>query len=156
MSLIRRNTRMRMLIPVLLSLAYLAPSAVMPFLWIDLRSVTISDAPSAHEAMVDVDRSTRFGFHGTYHLTFRSAGDDLTVCNIAGPKFQYKGGLTKPIRKPLSWWTDGEEPLNNCAWRGLMNGRFYLDTCQDVLIFGVVSIARRCVRSNDFTLGDRP
>lgn len=152
--MMRRNTRPRMFIPIVLALAYLAPSALMPWVWIDLRSVEISSAPSAQQAMVDADRSTYFPFVGRFEIEFRDAKTDLPVCVIASAPFGYKAWKSGPVHKGLWWWADGRGQLQRCVNDGLEDGTFYAVTCHNVLIFGSVSIARRCKRSNDFTLGD--
>ncbi|MEN9924695.1 MAG: hypothetical protein RL268_821 [Pseudomonadota bacterium] len=153
----RRTLRPAMLIPILMAALYLGPSIAMPYLWLDLRSVRVSDAPTAFQAKVDVDRVTRLGFFGRYTVSVRRASDDLQVCLIQSPSFDYKPGLSAPLTdRPLSWWMQGYPPLVECVRDGFASDRFYLTTCHDVLMLRAISIARRCVRSNDFTLGDEP
>lgn len=155
MTLVKRNTRPVMLIPIVFALLWLGPSAVMKYVWIDLQSVTVTGGADVFAARVDVDRTIRFGFTGQYHVSVRRASDDLQICSIHSPVFDYKSRQTKPIRgMPLSWWGQGYPPLSDCARDGFRNGEFYLTTCHDVMLFRLLPIARRCVQSNDFTLGD--
>lgn len=152
---IARNLRPVMLIPILMAALYLGPSIAMPWLWVDLRSVTVTNAPTALAATVSVDRVTHFGFFGRYSVSVRRASDDAQVCAIQSGSFEYKPGLTAPLTgRPLSWWMQGYPPLTECVRDGFADDRFYLTTCHDVLLWRHISIARRCVRSNDFTLGE--
>jgi hypothetical protein len=151
---VRRNTRLRMLIPVVLAFGYLAPSAIMPSIWIDLRAVQITDAVSADGAWVAAERQTHLGFPGRFQVMFRDAASDDPVCTPAySPVFDYLPGRKNPINWPLWKWVGGKPELQRCVDEGLRDGTFYAVTCHEAVLFRFVAIARRCRRSNDFTLG---
>jgi len=148
--------RLRMLIPIILSLLYLGPSMVMPYLWIDLREVTVTDANDALHARVHADRVTRLGFPGRFTVSFRDI-DGVPVCApYVSPVIQHKGGLSTPIDKPLWWWAGGLRILRDCIEEGLADGVFYAMTCHQAMMWLTIPIAQRCVRSNEFRLGAAP
>lgn len=143
-----------MLAPLVLSLAYLGPSAVMPRVWLNLRSVQVTDAATASDAWVEADRAIHMDFNGRYQVTFRDAATHEPVCTPpVSPIIPYGGGKDGKVYRPLSWWIGGKDEARECEDEGLRDGRFYAVTCQDVVTIWGGSIARRCVRSNDFTLG---
>ncbi len=149
----RRTLRLRMLIPIILALLYLGPSMVMPYVWIDLRAVAVTDATDAMRARVHADRVTHIGFPGRFVVSFREA-DGVPVCApYVSPVIQYKGGLSTPIDKPLWWWAGGLRTLRDCIEEGLADGVFYTLTCHQAMMWWTVPIAQRCVRSNEFRLG---
>lgn len=141
-------------VPVFLSLLWIMPSVVMPYVTINVKTVTISDAENALEAVVTVDRKTVFNFPGKYMVSFRDAETDVLACDpIRSDEIDYVGGLTASISKPLSWWAVNNEQLKSCIDHGLRSGTFYAVTCHDWLLRHL-PFARRCVRSNNFTLKD--
>lgn len=146
--------RPALLLPLALSIAYLAPSAIMPLVWLSLRSVQVTDATTAMDAWVQVDRTIRTSFYGRFQVTFRDAATRQPVCTPpTSPEIKYEGGLSGEINRPLWWWTGGKAALRACEDEGLADGQFYAVTCQDVVAIWGGSIARRCVQSNVFTLG---
>lgn len=154
-SVIRRNMTWKMAPLILFSVLYLVPSFLMTTLWINLQSVHVSDAPSAMAAQVEVSRSIGLGFYGGFDVTIRDADTDLVTCpTIHGGPLNYKGGLSGTVAKPLSWWMDGEANVRDCKANGFHGGRFYITTCHNVLFPAPYVLARRCVRSNDFWIGD--
>lgn len=141
-------------LPVLVSAFLILPGLIMPFVTIDLRSVRITGATSAMQATVVAHRETHFDFTGRFTVAFRHVGDDLLVCTPRPTKpFDYTGGLTKPVERPLYWWAGGMQELQRCVDEGLRDGVFYAVTCHDWLVMFDLPLARRCVRSNDFILG---
>lgn len=152
--MIQRNSNWRMGLPILFSAIYLIPSMLMTTLWINLKSVHVSDAPSALAAQVEVSRSIRFGFYGNYNVSVREADTDLQICSPTADPFDLKGGLSGTVNKSLAWWMDGEGEVLSCKARGFRNGHFYITTCHNVLFPAPYVLARRCVRSNDFWIGD--
>lgn len=154
-ALIRRNTRPSMLIPIIFALFWLGPSAVMKYVWIDLRSVHVTGGLDAFAARVDVDRTIRLGFPGSYSVSVRRVDDDLQVCAVHSKVFDYRGGLSKPVEDmPISWWMQGYPPLSECIRDGFRDDEFYLTTCHDVVLFRALTFARRCVQSNTFKIGE--
>lgn len=152
--MIRRNSNWRMGLLILFSAIYLIPSMLMTTLWINLQSVHVSDAPSALAARVEVSRSIYFGFYGNYNVSVREADTDTQICSVTANPFGYKGGLSGTVNKSLAWWMDGEAKVLDCKARGFHNGHFYITACHNVLFPAPYVLARRCVRSNDFRIGD--
>lgn len=151
-----RAWRLRMRIPILLAALYLLPGLLMPLVFMDLRSVWIADAKSAMASHVVVDRSTNLGGMLRFKVEYRGAKDNLLVCN---PRWSqphaYRPGLGDLIIRPLWWWHGGKGDLWRCASQGLHDGEFYATTCHElVALSGYLSLARRCVDSNVFRLGD--
>lgn len=153
-SVIRRNMTWKMAPLILFSALYLVPSFLMTTLWINLQSVHVSDAPNALAANIEVSRSIGLGFHGTYDVAVREADTDLLVCNVRSDPLDYRGGLSGTVKRSLVWWMDGEAHVRDCQSRGFRAGRFYIVTCHSVLFPAPYALARRCVRSNDFWIGD--
>lgn len=154
--MLQRNVRWRVLIPFLLALAYVAPSALFKCLWLDLQSVRVTDAESAYTAHVDVNRKIKMGGYIGYTVAFRRAKDDLQVCVTPRQASPYKAGLAAPIRgETLGWWAGGlgSKGFANCVLDGLDNGKFYAVTCHTRLLGQWLPFGTRCTPSNVFQLG---
>ena len=156
-AMIYRNTRWPILIPLVLAFLYIAPNYLVKPLFINVRNIHVYDAETIFDAKIEVHRTTRFSSFMRYSVSFRRAVDNLQVCIITSNGFPYRGGLSEPIiGKNITWWARGSglDRLKDCADEdGLHDGEFYLITCHTLLVWEALGIARRCVRSNDFTLG---
>ena len=141
--------------PIALAAFMILPGLIMPFVTIDLQSVTVTSAENAMQARVTARRVTHFGFTGRFTVSFRHASDDLLVATpMPSDPFPYSGGLSGEIDRPLWWWAGGIPALQRHIDEGLHDDTFYAVTCHEWLIAANFVFARRCVRSNDFTLGE--
>ena len=154
---VHRAWRLRMRIPIILSVLYLAPGVLMPWVSYDLRSIRVTDGLTAEGAWVQADRSTHLGGNIRFRTIFYSAVSGLPVCSPRWSEaFPYQRFQTGVIDKPLWWWVGGKDVLRRCMSEGLHDGEFYSATCHELMAFGdAVGIAQRCVESNTFRLGDR-
>lgn len=124
--------------------------------WIDLRSVTVHDAPTAMEVTLDVDVTVQRPFYGDYEVTIRRWPGGQFVCT-AGPlrPFQYTTGTQRPDPTYLWWWLGEPADISRCETNGLRPGAYTIKTCHDVInpFLGLVPDKRRCVESNVFRIG---
>ena len=134
-------------------LAAYGPSAVFEWVWVDLRSVTVTP-----DLRVIADRVFRRDFTGSFTVGVRRASDSRLICagSPQPPTINYKlaANAANPVSFGLWEWASLDEPweVDNCLRRGLAAGEtFYLNTCH--LAYGPwgIMIARRCVQSNNFT-----
>ena len=134
-------------------LAAYGPSAVFKWVWVDLRSVTVTP-----DLRVIADRVFRRDFTGSFTVGVRRASDSRLICagSPQPPTINYKlaANAANPVSFGLWEWASLDEPweVDNCLRRGLVAGEtFYLNTCH--LAYGPwgIMIARRCVQSNNFT-----
>lgn len=133
-----------------------APAIMFPYLWLDLRSVTIYDAPESGDPLLTFETRIRRDFLGTYSVVVREADTDRFVCQGTpdAPIPYVHNDEYQEIHRTLSWWLGGSEALDRCHAQGMDEGAYYTITCHSVIMSYGVSAATRCVRSNDFLLID--
>ncbi|WP_197919307.1 hypothetical protein [Thiosulfatihalobacter marinus] len=128
------------------------PQIVMPWLFIDLRSVEVEVIDG--EPVVTADRIIRQDFQGTYQVTVRTAAHER-IC-VAEPAkkwspYESEASGINPLVKPLWWWLGSKADYERCVGRGMTNGVFYINTCHSALWKGI-EFGPRCVTSNTFRL----
>ena len=138
---------------LLATLWFFVPSFVMPLVWMDLRSVTVSDVVYPGIPQVEADRVIHNDFLGTYSVIVRNTDRQTVLCEgRSGSAFEYRAAAsqTNPLVMSLErWW--GETIPPDCI-QNLRPGHYSVTTCHTVYFPWRVPVARRCVESNVFTV----
>jgi len=140
-------------IAICMALLFFGPTVLFKYIWIDLRSVTVSE-----DLQVEADRVIWNDFIGSFSVTLSRASDHRFICS-GGPEpetFPYRAAAS--VRNPLNFdlweWASLDEnwEVRTCLARGLSAGAaIYITTCHKAFgPFGVM-LGRRCVNSNVFT-----
>lgn len=148
----RHNGFVMPLILAMLVLGYV-PSLAFKAIWLDLRSVEVSD-----DLVVTVDRSIKRNFTGSFTVEVRRSEDHRLMCSgEPEPRlinYKKRAGLRNPISFSFRDWASFEETWEprRCVANGLIaDTSFYIETCHfSYGVFGI-QLGKRCVRSNDFT-----
>lgn len=142
---------------VILLAAYLFfPSLLFKYIWMDLEKVHVFNYGDPHLVQMDIERELHRDFRGTFTVDlFYKKGNHFICRGQPIAPFWYKKGNEIPTPTYLEWWIGGETEFEECIVRGFKNGEYYLQTCHTVVwtIYDI-PFARRCVRSNYFTVGD--
>lgn len=135
---------------------YFVPTLVMPYLWIDTKSVFIQDSYTDTETIMMVDREIKSNFPGHYTVTIYRNGDQF-VCQHKSPtSLSYTPDKKLPIPLHLSWWIGGKGKLEQCKGEGYGEGVYSINTCHIVLLpLWEIPIAKSCKMSNLFARVNR-
>lgn len=153
----RRNTPFVWLVLVVAFL-FFVPSLLMDSIWMDLKKVEVKNPSVAGEPIeMYVDREIHRPFTGSYSVTIREihgeTGEFICEGRPLAP-FPYDPARELPEPLHLTWWLGSEAHMNTCKENGFVKGhQFQIRTCHTVVVtVWDLSLARRCVMSNVFTL----
>jgi len=133
------------------SFLYFVPSVMMSHIWLELKSVDVVHADNGLNMIVD--RTIHRDFRGSFRVTVRTKEGDIVCYGAPEEPFQYHKNAVLPQPLLLSWWLGSKKELEDCVAAGMGSGDYYLDTCQSVRFTELnIVLARRCVRSNVFTV----
>lgn len=149
----KRNTPFTWVI-LFIACWFFVPSLIMDKIWMNVKSVHVQEeTPFGEVIIMKVEREILRDFQGTFSVSVRRQDGELICQGRPDESFQYRteGILPEPVT--LSYWLGGPEKLMRCRGNGFGEGTYYIDTCHTVVIgSGQVPFARRCVRSNLFTI----
>lgn len=138
-----------------LSFIVFVPSLLMGTLWIDLKRIHVSDGLLHDPIIMEVDRTVKNEFRGTFTVTVRREDGELVCQGYPQKPIIYKKARELPDPLLLAWWLGGSDVMERCDKNGFSAGRYFLTTCQTVLWFTFdYPVARRCVESKVFVLVD--
>lgn len=151
--------RHRGIVPILILTTFLlgyVPSFVFKFVWLNLRSVEVSE-----DLGIEANRNIIMDFKGSYSVEIRRVSDHKLICSgEPTPRlinYQKRASLTNPYVSDLWDWAALDNPwkIGFCVNNGLVSDEsFYLITCH--FAYGIFNIllGKRCVKSNVFTPTD--
>lgn len=133
---------------------FFVPSLFMTHIWFDLKSVHINEENILNEDIeMIVEREIIREFNGFFEVSIRKENGTLVCQGRPDSPFIYRVESKLPIPVLLSYWIGGPEKMTRCRKNGFGIGTYYVDTCHTVVIFSnQISFARRCVKSNKFTV----
>ena len=121
--------------------------AVTARFWFDPRSVWVADTTQGSMAEMQVDRTIKRNFHGSYTATVRVVPGMTVVCDAVG-SVSYSKDSTLPKPLTLRWWAHSD---SRCHGSNLPVGDYILDTCWIIeQPFKVLPNKTVCTRSNQF------
>lgn len=150
-----RNNQLQVWLLVALGVALFAPTLLFRFLFIDVRSVTVS--PS--DMTVTVERSIARDFEGSFTAQIRHALTHEVICRgSSGHTFPYSAAAaeSKPVQVMGFWKWAGittDEQKRFCRASGMVDGAtVYVNTCHYAHAPWGMPLGRRCVASEPFTV----
>lgn len=149
----QRNTPLTWFV-LFISFMFFIPSLLVEYIWIDLRSVEVTN-PSVdlESVIIDVDRTVLRDFRGTYTVTIRTDEGQYVCSGKPSTSIGYNTNERLPEPVTLTWWIGGKRTMDSCRIDGFSIGRYQIETCHKVLITQAeIPIAGRCVMSNIFTI----
>lgn len=139
---------------VLLGAALLiAPSFLVPILWINLRDVHVDSVPVGGDPQVTIDRVIHRDQLMGFTTVLRNSDTKEFICQgQATTPFTYRvaAGQVNPLKMGLAKWMGPTFPVD-CAVN-LLPGRYEVQTCHIVYVFWRIPFARRCIMSNSFEI----
>ena len=115
--------------------------------WLDVRSITVSDAAYGHSPKMIVDRQIKIPFFATWQVELErenSFGRFVFVRKADGAN-SYTTSLDLPDDLNLDWWTYPKR-------FNIDPGNYRIETCWRIKVYAIPK-PPVCVLSNTFTIG---
>lgn len=152
-AVIRKHNSPLVWIVLLLAGLLVIPPALFKLTLMNVHTITVHDAVEGSIPVVDVDRAILNSFYGRYSVVIREKGTQRFICEgEPNSSFVYQAQERKKIYVNLAWWLGGDDIYEDCVSDGLAAGTYYSHTCHYALGPYGLELARRCVRSNEFTI----
>lgn len=131
--------------------------------WIDMRSITVSDAPYGTAPRVDEDRTIKRPFIGSYRVEIEQRRDRppagyVLICSAADMGINYAPDNVLPEDMNLSWWVSHACRSSAAGNNVIVDvhllplGTYRVETCRTIQPLRFFSPRGVCRTSNDFNI----
>lgn len=123
---------------------YLIYAGLPVSLWLDVRSVHVSDTVSGQQPVMVVDRTIKRNFDAVWRVELEREFSEgrFGIVEIARGDSSYNPDAQLPEPLTMDWWTYPKE------FR-LLPGRYRIETCWRIAM-DIIADRRKCIMSNVF------
>jgi hypothetical protein len=149
-----REARMWGYVLILIA-AWIGMAAVPGTWWLDVRSVTVTSAPSPAAVILQVDQTIERPFFGIRSVALRQSPGGVLVCTNTRRMIPYHPEISLPDPVSLQWWLGSASDLQDCVDNGFGPRTYTLETCWTIVapFMGFWPDKRFCVNSTLFRIG---